>query len=247
MGFVFLLVQLSLLLCSTVYSEDLDLVTDTVPPIPHHGGYHHYPTTAPTPSPTHHHHHHHAPAPSPMHHAPSHPPVHPPAHHNHHHPHPPKNAPVHPPAHAPLPPFHFPRSFVAVQGVVYRKSCKFVGHDTLSEATPVYGAIVKLQCNSSKYPQEVKKATDKNGYFYVEAPHTVTNYGAHKCKVSLVSAPPAANIAEPSDLHGGVKGANLRAEKSIVVNKLPFVLYNVGPLAFEPKCSHVAPAPAPHH
>ncbi|KAE9597176.1 hypothetical protein Lalb_Chr16g0383831 [Lupinus albus] len=47
-------------------------------------------------------------------------------HHHHHHPPPPK---VH----------HVPRTYVSVQGVVYVKSPKYAGKDTLLEATPLLG------------------------------------------------------------------------------------------------------------
>ncbi|KAM1959467.1 hypothetical protein FF1_004940 [Malus domestica] len=192
----------------------------------------HSPIHPPNP---HHHHHGHPPA-----HAPTHVPVQPPSHPPTHHappPHPPAHSPVHPPVHPPMypPKKPFPRSFVAVQGVVYCKSCNYSGVDTLNGAKPVLGATVKLQCNNTKYPLVVKKTTDKNGYFFITAPKTVTTFGAHKCKVSLVSAPSTA-CSKPSDLHGGLSGALLRPVKPFVSQKLPFLLYNVGPFAFEPKC-----------
>ncbi|XP_050214977.1 non-classical arabinogalactan protein 31-like [Mercurialis annua] len=235
MGFAVLkllvVLQLSLL-CFTVFgNEEIDSVSSI-------------PEIAPALPPTHHHHHHH-------HHA--HPPTLAPSHHHHHHNHAPVYAPMQSPAHAPMKPSHppahsplpnppakspsypFPRSFVAVQGVVYCKSCKYSGVDTLLGATPVLGATVKLQCNNTKYPQETKATTDKNGYFYIQAPKTITNYGVHKCKVSLVSAPNTA-CSKITDLHGGLTGGVLKPEKKFVVNKLPFVMFNVGPFAFESKC-----------
>lgn len=101
------------------------------------------------------------------------------------------------------------------------------------------GAIVKLECNNSRYHQVIQEAkTDKNGYFYLTAPKTITSYGAHKCKVFLVSSP-LAECSKPSNLHDGLTGALLKPEKSFVTGqKLPFVLYSVGPFAFEPKCPH---------
>lgn len=112
---------------------------------------------APAPAPHHHkgHHHHHHHMTQPPVHPPSKSPVHPPAHispvptpsHAHappHHAHAPvhhAHAPAHPPSHA-HPPAHAPmpvRKFVAVQGVVYCKSCKYTGVDTLLGATPLLG------------------------------------------------------------------------------------------------------------
>lgn len=97
------------------------------------------------------------------------------------------------------------------------------------------GATVKLTCKNTKYKQEATAKTDKNGYFFLQAPKTVTSFGAHKCTVSLVSSP-MAKCSKPSNLHGGLKGATLRPEKPFTANKLPFILYTVGPFAFEPKC-----------
>ncbi|KAG7962318.1 hypothetical protein I3843_09G061000 [Carya illinoinensis] len=228
------------------------------PPTHHHHHHGHPPSQAPAQPPNHHHHHHgHPPSHSPVHPPPSlppphlppsHPPVHPPSHPPHHHSPslPPLHPPVHPPAHPPMPAhppahppvFHPPRSFVAVQGVVYCKSCKYAGADTLLGASPVLGAIVKLQCNNTKYGLIQKAKTDKNGYFYLTAPKSITSYGAHKCKVFLVSSPVAA-CSKPSNLHYGLNGALLKPEKPFVSDqKLPFILYSVGPFAFEPKCPH---------
>lgn len=95
------------------------------------------------------------------------------------------------------------------------------------------GAVVKLECNNTKYKLVQTSKTDKNGYFYIGAPKSITTYGAHKCNVVLVSAPYG---LKASNLHGGVTGALLRPEKPFLSKKLPFVLYTVGPLAFEPNC-----------
>lgn len=97
----------------------------------------------------------------------------------------------------------------------------------------IAGAVVKLQCNNTKYKLVQTSKSDKNGYFYIEAPKSITTYGAHKCNVVLVSAP---NGLKASNLHGGITGSLLRPEKPFFYQKLPFMLYTVGPFAFEPKC-----------
>jgi hypothetical protein len=53
---------------------------------------------------------------------------------------------VHPPKpHIPPPvPTRFPRKLIAVQGVVYCKSCNYSGVDTLLGAKPVLGNLFKL-------------------------------------------------------------------------------------------------------
>ncbi|KAJ9136154.1 hypothetical protein P3X46_033259 [Hevea brasiliensis] len=243
------------------YHVSSPAVSPSHPPThPHH--HHHHHASSPNLAPSHHHHYHgHPPTDAPVYpplHSPAHAPVHPPLPHSHppvqpsvpsppkkqpKHPQPPVKPPAQPPKHpqppvkppSPSPGYHFPRSFVAVQGVVYCKSCKYPGVNTLLGASPLTGATVKLQCNNTKYPLEAKATTDKNGYFFLQASKKITNYGAHKCKVSLVSAPNTA-CSKPTDLHGGVSGGSLRPEKKYVSNKLPFVLYTVGPFAFEPKC-----------
>ncbi|XP_042521038.1 non-classical arabinogalactan protein 30-like [Macadamia integrifolia] len=165
-------------------------------------------------------HHHttppsHSPAPAP---APSH-------HHGHHH-------------HTP-PPSHAPSSYsnrkpVAVEGVVYCKSCKYSGSETLTDAKTILGAVVKLECNNTKHVKTVEGETDKNGYFFIEGPKTVTTYGVHKCKVFLVSSP-LALCNKKTNLNDGVSGATLVYEKTKV--SLSYALYKVGPFAFEPpKC-----------
>ncbi|XP_057497765.1 non-classical arabinogalactan protein 30-like [Actinidia eriantha] len=162
--------------------------------------------------------------------APSQPPVQPPTHSR-----------VYPPSPAPLP----QRSFVAVQGVVYCKSCKYSGVDTLLEATPLVGAGVKLQCNNTKNPLVQEAKTDKNGYFYMMGPKSITNFGSHKCKVTLATSP-VATCKKPTNLHAGLQGAILMPQRQPPVTSLPkqqlppYQLFTVGPFAFEPspKCPH---------
>lgn len=124
---------------------------------------------------------------------------------------------------------------MAVQGVVFCKSCKFRGVDTLLGAAPLAGAVVKLECNNTKYRLKELKTTDKNGYFLF-LPKSLTTAGSHKCKVTLVSSPLAA-CSVPTNLHGGATGALLfRGRKPPVdtpPKKLPFELFTVGPFAYE--------------
>ncbi|KAE9597177.1 hypothetical protein Lal_00007594 [Lupinus albus] len=151
----------------------------------------------------------------------------------HHHHHPPASAPAPPPSSPKV--HHVPRTFVSVQGVVYVKPCKYAGKDTLLGATPLLGAIVKFHCYSTKSKLVKTAKTDKNGYFFLEAPKNITNFGAHKCNVVLVSA---STGLKPYNFNGGVTGSTLTLERAYMSPKGPFTLYNVGPFAFEPKCKH---------
>ncbi|XP_022927607.1 non-classical arabinogalactan protein 31-like [Cucurbita moschata] len=196
----------------------------------------HYPV--PVAAPSHHHHHHH------HHHPPSQSPIY------HHHSHSPAPSPVYappPPAHyAPVPSpvqppkrsTYIPRSFVEVQGVVYCKSCHYPGVDTLLGAKPLNGATVKLSCKNTKYAPTMETATtDKNGYFRLAAPKNVTSYAFHRCKVYLVKSPDS-SCNKMSKMNGGEDGAELKPAKAFTdAEKKPVVLYNVGPLAFEPTCA----------
>ncbi|XP_071709617.1 non-classical arabinogalactan protein 30-like [Rutidosis leptorrhynchoides] len=194
---------------------------------------HHAPSYQPVaaPAPLHHHHHNHShhhkkvSAPPPLSHAPAKPPVPSPAVK------PPTISPA--PVSAPIP----ARKLVAVQGVVYCKACKYKGIDTLLGATPLQGAEVLLTCNNTKYPLRVKGTTDKNGYFFIKPPKTLTTYGSHTCRVSLLTSPMATCNA-PTDLHAGVKGSLLVPSRrppssSPDTKPLPYDVFSVGPFAFE--------------
>ncbi|PPD79327.1 hypothetical protein GOBAR_DD23730 [Gossypium barbadense] len=163
------------------------------------------PTKPPTKPPT-------QPPPKPPTQPPTKPPTKPPTQS-------PTKPPTHPPSHPPAKPPT--SSHVAVQGVVYCKSCKC--------------ATVRLTCKDAKNELTVQFKTDKNGYFFLQAPITIYNFDLHNCSVSLVSSPLKA-CSKPSNLNGGLKGAPLKPEKPSTSKKLPYVLYSVGPFAFEPTC-----------
>ncbi|KAG5516923.1 hypothetical protein RHGRI_037604 [Rhododendron griersonianum] len=117
-------------------------------------------------------------------------------------------------------------------------------------------ASVKLQCNNTKRPLVQEANTDKNGYFYMMAPKSITTFGSHKCKVYLSSSP-MATCNKPTDLHYGMQGAILMPQKlpqppaqAPQLSPLsprydpavlfPYELFTVGPFAFEPQtiCPH---------
>lgn len=213
---------------------------------------HHAPSYQPVAAPAphhHHHHHHHKLASPPMAHTPTKAPVNSPVQ-------PPSKPPVQPPSKAPVqPPSSSPapvhpavpaRKLVAVQGVVYCKACKYKGVDTLLGATPLQGAEVLLTCNNTKYPLRVKGTSDKNGYFFIKPPKTLTTYGSHRCKARLLTSP-MATCNEPTDRHGGVKGSMLVPSKKPPLSNpdahpLPYDVFTVGPFAFEASSK----TPCPH-
>ncbi|CAA2973052.1 Hypothetical predicted protein [Olea europaea subsp. europaea] len=147
---------------------------------------------------------------------------------------PPTPAPVKPPSHPPAkPPSPLPtRKAVAVQGVVYCKSCKYRGVGTLIGASPLAGAVVKLQCNNTKWGLVEQTKTDKNGYFFFK-PSKLTTAAFHKCKVFIISSPlPTCSV--PTNMGSGAFGAILIPSRKPPVKPLPFQLFTVGPFAFEP-------------
>lgn len=84
------------------------------------------------------------------------------------------------------------RMKVAVEGVVY---CKVCGSDpnksfhVVATLAPLEGAVVKLQCNNTnKGPWEEQMETDSAAAFSFQ-PEKVSSWGAHKCRIFLVSSP----------------------------------------------------------
>ncbi|CAI9760187.1 unnamed protein product [Fraxinus pennsylvanica] len=139
---------------------------------------------------------------------------------------------VKPPSHPPVKPPPPTRKAVAVQGVVYCKSCKYRGVGTLIGASPLAGAVVKLQCNNTKWGLVEQTKTDKNGYFLFK-PAKLTTAAFHKCKVFLISSP-LATCSVPTNMGNGAFGAILIPSRKPPVKPLPFQLFTVGPFAFEP-------------
>ncbi|PIN04388.1 hypothetical protein CDL12_23071 [Handroanthus impetiginosus] len=266
---VLILFHLSLLLFTTSISADETLAVyppaKAPYPPPHHPHHHHHHHHAPAPAPS----HPPPPPPShpstpPPSHPPSPPPTKPPTPPPVKPPVKPPTPPVKPPVKPPTPPVKPPvkpptpppvkpptppavkpptyppqRKMVAVQGVVYCKSCKYRGVDTLTGAAPLAGALVKLECNNTKYRLVEQAKTDKNGYFFF-MPQKLTTAGSHKCKVFLVSSS-LTNCSVPTNLHNGAIGAILVPTPKPPVSapappvKPPtFELFTVGPFAFEP-------------
>ncbi|KAG2320724.1 hypothetical protein Bca52824_013937 [Brassica carinata] len=152
---------------------------------------------------------------------------------------PPVSPPAKPPVKPPVYPPKFNRSLVAVQGTVFCKSCKYASYDSLTGAKPVEGAVVRLLCKSKKNIV-AETTTDKNGYFFLLAPKTVTNFGFRGCRAYLVKSKDY-KCNKVSKLFGGDVGAELRPVKTpgksaVVINKLTYGVFNVGPFAFDPVC-----------
>ncbi|KAH6798561.1 hypothetical protein C2S51_035045 [Perilla frutescens var. frutescens] len=93
------------------------------------------------------------------------------------------------------------------------------------------GAVVKLQCNNTKRGWEEETTTDNKGSFTF-MPEKVTTWGAHKCKVFLVSSPrPDCPIIDEY-YFDEVRRSLL---KPIPTNTTsPFQLFTVGPLGAHP-------------
>ncbi|XP_038981160.1 non-classical arabinogalactan protein 31-like [Phoenix dactylifera] len=125
-----------------------------------------------------------------------------------------------------------PRLPIAVEGVIYCRSCKLPGYVESMDASPLPGAVAWLRCNSSAPGVTVKGTTDKNGYFLIQT-NAVTNYGAHKCRVFLGSSPLSyCNVpVYPADQRSG---APLKFERIIKLGSGQRALYTAGAFAFAP-------------
>nr|XP_010911389.1 non-classical arabinogalactan protein 31-like [Elaeis guineensis] len=127
-------------------------------------------------------------------------------------------------SHPPLP--------IAVVGIIYCMSCKLPGYDKYIDASPLPGAVARLQCSSSAPGVTVKGTTDRHGYFLIQT-NKVTNYGAHKCRVFLESSPfPYCNL--PVYPAGKRSGAPLKFERNRKVGSGQQALYTAGGFAFAP-------------
>ncbi|KAL9243610.1 hypothetical protein vseg_017478 [Gypsophila vaccaria] len=185
---------------------------------------------SPSPSPSH--------APSPSHHNHNHI-------HHHHHNHSPALAPSPSPSSPPPAAHHdgVKRQLVAVQGMVYcNTNCSTAAAPHLSLlASPLPGARVVLRCRNTQYLLRKTATTDKNGYFFMEAPAAVTSYGAHKCKVYLARRPNGpSSCTNATNLNNGLTGAYLYSNNTGPPNTaLPhFSLFSVGPFAYASATCH---------
>ncbi|KAL8129721.1 hypothetical protein V2J09_018876 [Rumex salicifolius] len=249
-----LLSNLAFLLASATATATAVLPPAAAPSYHHHHNPHPHPLHKPHPSPS------YAPAKPPVHppvkpptkppvYPPVKPPVHPPVK-------PPTKPPTYPPVHPPVkpptkPPVHPPvkpptkppvkplvrMRPVAVQGVVFCKNCSYSGIDTLLGSKPLSGASVVLKCRTIKAVVMKNATTDKNGYFFIEAPKGVISYKAIKyCHVYLSKPPAGATCSQITNINGGRQGGLLKPQETFA--PLPYDLFNVGPFAFQSPKGH---------
>ncbi|EFH57611.1 hypothetical protein ARALYDRAFT_482434 [Arabidopsis lyrata subsp. lyrata] len=144
----------------------------------------------------------------------------------------------------PSSPVKMSRRLVAVEGMVYCKSCKYSGVDTLLEASPLQALC--LRSDGKACMQQHKERcdngdkTDKNGYFFMLAPKKLTTYAFHTCRAWPTNPGPTTatmTCTVPSKLNNGITGAMLKPSKTINIGEHDYVLFSVGPFAFEPACT----------
>ncbi|XP_073116573.1 non-classical arabinogalactan protein 31-like [Elaeis guineensis] len=142
------------------------------------------------------------------------------------------------------PPFHLPpvRLPMAVEGVIYCRSCKLRNYDRLLDASPLPGAVAELRCNNgSRRELKLNGTTNADGYFLIQAPmRKVTTFGSHKCKVFLMSSP-LASCNRRGNLSGGVTGVYLRFERIIKVGPNQWALFAAGYFEFCPAKTTLCP------
>ncbi|KAK9936389.1 hypothetical protein M0R45_013233 [Rubus argutus] len=198
---------------------------------PRHHGYYAHPVAAPSHPPTHGHHHRHPkPHPHPPTASPVHPPVHPPAHApahpptHHHHAHPPSHAPAHSPyPHAPVqPPIHPPTHHAPTGSLPGPSSPPLPTH----QSTLSHVASWRFKASSFASRASTPASTLSS------MPQSLLGLLARSCSCRL-PPPPAPSLPTST----GLSGAVLRPTKPFLSDKkLPFLLYTVGPFAFESKC-----------
>lgn len=109
------------------------------------------------------------------------------------------------------------------------------------------GATVRLACTITKRNNvTMETKTDKNGYFFMLAPKTLTTKAVHTCRAFPMSNKPAPTKTRPAPatttctvltpLNNGITGAMLKPSKTINIGEYDYVLFSVGPFAFEPVC-----------
>lgn len=82
--------------------------------------------------------------------------------------------------------------------------------------------------------------TDKNEYFFMLAPEKLTTYAFHTCRAWPTNPGPTTatmTCTVPSKLNNGITGAMLKPSKTINIGEHDYVLFSVGPFAFEPACT----------
>ncbi|KAJ0986429.1 hypothetical protein J5N97_004785 [Dioscorea zingiberensis] len=149
------------------------------------------------------------------------------------HPPPPPPAISVPPALAPIsvePPRPPPilKLLIAVEGVVYCRSCKLPGYDKILNSAPLPGALAKLVCYNKKEKRGVvvTKKTDRRGYFLIQS-QKLSGFQSRSCKV-VVSSPlkVCSKLVFP--------GLPLRFERVIKKGKSEIALFTAGFFEFSP-------------
>ncbi|KAH0853295.1 hypothetical protein HID58_090666, partial [Brassica napus] len=124
------------------------------------------------------------------------------------------------------------RSLIAVQGTVFCKAASTFS-DSLIGANPL-----KTKCKSKKNVVAETK-TDKNGYFLLLGPKTVTNYGFRGCRgiCEIKGLQMQQSVkAIPWRCRCRTQAGERKGKSAVVINQLIYGIFNVGPFAFDPVC-----------
>ncbi|KAK1286256.1 hypothetical protein QJS10_CPB20g01770 [Acorus calamus] len=119
------------------------------------------------------------------------------------------------------------RTQVAVQGFTACTAC--MTFDSDYGIRPLPGATAKLECNNTGKPTSYYATANDKGYFNIEVPETkLSSFGAHTCKVFLVSAPSTTTC----NMTTNVEGWPLQVEQ-VIRGPKAITLYNAGILLYD--------------
>ncbi|XP_047258387.1 non-classical arabinogalactan protein 31-like, partial [Capsicum annuum] len=152
-----------------------------------------------------------------------------------------------PPTHY-YPPHH--QFVVKVVGKVYCFRCYDWKHLEMSHGKKhLKGAVVEVTCKAGDKKIVSYGTTKINGKFSVTVEgFEYRKYGAKACKAKLHNAPKDSKCNIPTNLHWGIKGANLKVKSKnsyeVVLYAKPFAYGSKTPYA---ECQKPKPTPAPYY
>uniref|UniRef100_A0ACD5TEL0 Uncharacterized protein n=1 Tax=Avena sativa TaxID=4498 RepID=A0ACD5TEL0_AVESA len=123
---------------------------------------------------------------------------------------------------------------IAVQGMVWCKSCKYSGYYAPMDASPLQGAAVELRCRHGPHRMKlVPGVTWAGGYFLIESAQ-MASFTIDECKVYATAAnSPACGVPMPGEPGAG-KGLPLKFERFEKRGDGLQALYSAGNFFFQP-------------
>ncbi|KAF6997030.1 hypothetical protein CFC21_013291 [Triticum aestivum] len=132
-----------------------------------------------------------------------------------------------------LPQPHVPVNFtIGVQGMVWCKTCRYIGYNANMDASPLKGVEVYLQCRHG--PRRLKKlpgTSGQGGYFVIQSAH-MASFTNDECKVYVESS--ASTACGLVDEPAAGEGLPLKFDSFVKHGDGLQALYSVGNIFFRP-------------